>query len=54
MNVNTTLSEAQITDLARPFVLIMETFYKDPEHEKGFQQWLQQRQEEQNREEKTV
>lgn len=43
-SLNTTLSDTQITDLARPFVSMMEDFYRDPENEKGFQLWLHQRQ----------
>lgn len=40
VNVNTTLSEEQITDLARPLVGILETFYQDPKNEEEFERWL--------------
>lgn len=42
MSLNTTLSNTQITDLARPFVFMVDNFFKDPENEKGFQKWLQE------------
>lgn len=44
MSLNTTLSNSQITDLARPFVFMVDNFFRDPENEKGFQLWLQQEQ----------
>lgn len=34
------LTDTQISDLARPLVSIIQTFYADPENEKGFQKWL--------------
>lgn len=40
------LSDAQVKDLARPLVGIIEAFYQNPENEKGFQEWLQTQQKE--------
>nr|DAU56332.1 MAG TPA: hypothetical protein [Caudoviricetes sp.] len=37
------LNEQQITDLAKPLKGILEKFYQDPENEKGFQKWLQEK-----------
>ena len=37
------LTDVQVADLARPLVEIVTKFYEDPENEKGFQTWLQQR-----------
>jgi len=34
------LSDAQVNDLARPLVSIIQNFYANPENEKGFQRWL--------------
>ena len=39
------LSDAQVENLARPLVATLLTFYENEENEKGFQKWLQQRQE---------
>lgn len=35
------LTDEQLNDLARPLVSILMEFYKDPENEKKFQEWLQ-------------
>ncbi len=45
-NLNMALTEQQITDLARPLQGILEKFYQDPENEKGFQKWLQEKDQE--------
>jgi hypothetical protein len=42
-NLNMALNEQQITDLAKPLKGILEKFYQDPENEKGFQKWLQEK-----------
>lgn len=42
MNVSpsVSLSDAQISDLARPLMGILEAFYKDPKNEEDYQRWL--------------
>ena len=40
MKKNMALTNAQVSDLARPLVSIIQTFYANPENEKGFQKWL--------------
>lgn len=42
------LSDTQIKDLARPLVGIVKSFYDDPEHRKGFEKWLQNREDLEN------
>lgn len=37
---NMSLSDSQITDLARPLMGILEKFYEDPKNEEDFQKWL--------------
>jgi len=39
-NVNVSLSDSQISDLARPLMGILEKFYQDPKNEEDFQKWL--------------
>ncbi len=39
-NLNMTLTEEQVTDLARPLMGILERFYQDPNNEKDYQKWL--------------
>lgn len=39
-SLDTTLTDLQINDLARPLVRIMEVFYADPKNEEDFQKWL--------------
>lgn len=34
------VSDAQVTDLARPLVGIITKFYEDPKNEEEFQKWL--------------
>lgn len=34
------LSDAQVNDLARPLMGILEKFYQDPKNEEDFQKWL--------------
>lgn len=34
------LTNAQVNDLARPLMGILEKFYKDPKNEEDFQKWL--------------
>lgn len=41
---NLTLSNEQVHNLARPLVGIINKFYEDPEHRKGFEEWLRNRQ----------
>ncbi len=38
---NMSLSDSQITDLARPLMGILEKFYEDPKNEEDFQKWQQ-------------
>lgn len=38
------LSDVQVENLARPLVSKLLAFYEDEENEKGFQKWLQQKQ----------
>ena len=41
--MNVALTDVQVEDLAKPLVRILEEFYQNPENEKGFQTWLQQK-----------
>lgn len=34
------LTDEQVTDLARPLIGVLETFYQDPKNEEEFQRWL--------------
>lgn len=36
------LTAAQITELVRPLIDIVTKYYKDPENERAFQEWLKQ------------
>lgn len=36
------LAKAQINELARPLVRIVEEYYKDPKNEEAFQKWLKE------------
>lgn len=37
---NMSLTDAQVIDLARPLMGILEAFYQDPKNEEDFQKWL--------------
>ena len=38
------LTDTQVSDLATPLVGIIAKFYEDQDNEKGFQEWLKERQ----------
>lgn len=39
-SLNTSLTDSQVSDLARPLRGLLEKFYADPKNKEDFQKWL--------------
>ena len=49
-SLNTSLSDSQVSDLARPLMGLLEKFYADPKNEEDFQKWLRNVEEQKQKE----